>query len=238
MNNNQLVVISSFIKDINFKTPEKSKVLDKVTVKKINNAIDLGIIDNLGRIWISCSKLHVVLRLKTKSDANYFFESIPNKYKANYGGEVYVRWARLISIISSRIEDNPSNKYLPLVFDILNEINQCNDVKVLRLEGETLRNKNLKALKWKRIKNYNLKKDELTGETLNEVKAHFSHIRSVHMYPEISEMIWNGLVVNADTHATITKLSINNENKLYELCYKKGWNLSWYDVYKGYVSKV
>lgn len=237
MNNNQLVVISSFIKDLNFKAPMRSKVLDKVTVKKINNAIEHGIIDNQGHIWICCSKLHVILRVKTKVDAQYLLESISKKYKANYGGNIYVRWASLISIISRRIEDNPSNKYLPLVFEILKEINECNDVKILRLEAKTLREKNLKRLKWQRIKNYNLINDELTGETLNKAKAQFSHIRSVTMYPEISEMLWNGLVINIGTHATITELSINDENQLYELCYNKGWNLGWYDIYKEYIAK-
>ena len=238
MNNNQLVVISSFIKDLNFETPIRSTILDKTTVKKINNAIDQGIIDNQGHIWICCSKLHVILRVKTKVDAKYLLESIDNKYKANYGGDIYVRWASLISIISRRIEDNPSNKYLPLVFDILKEINDCNDVKILRLEAKTLREKNLKRLKWQRIKKYNLINDELTGEILNKFKAQFSHIRSVNMYPEICEMLWNGLVVNIDTHAIITELSINDENELYKLCYDKGWNLRWYDIYKGCVAKA
>lgn len=238
MNNNQLVVINSFIKDLKFKAPIRSMILDKMTVKKINNAIGQGIIDNRGYIWICYSKVHVILRVKTKVDAQYLFESIDKKYKANYGGEVYVRWMSLISIISRRIEDNPNNKYLPLVFDILKEINECNDVKILRLEAKTVREKNLKRLKWQRIKHYNLMNDELTGEILNKDKAQFSHIRSVNMYSEISEMIWNGLVVNIDTHAAITKLSINDENELYELCYKSGWNLSWYNLYKERVAKV
>ena len=35
--------------------------------------------------------------------------------------------------------------------------------------------------------------------------------------------------VNKETHDIITKETINDENELYSLCYKNGWNIEWYD---------
>ena len=38
--------------------------------------------------------------------------------------------------------------------------------------------------------------------------------------------------VNKESHDIITKETINDENELYSLCYKNGWNIEWYDKYK------
>lgn len=38
--------------------------------------------------------------------------------------------------------------------------------------------------------------------------------------------------VNKETNDIITKETINDENELYSLCYKNGWNIEWYDKYK------
>ena len=78
MNNNSLIVFNSDIKDINYKIPQRAKELDKTTVKKIINAINRGKPDSRGLIWINCSTLHTVLRVKTKVDARYLLETIDN----------------------------------------------------------------------------------------------------------------------------------------------------------------
>lgn len=38
--------------------------------------------------------------------------------------------------------------------------------------------------------------------------------------------------VNKETYDIITKETINDENELYSLSYKNGWNIEWYDKYK------
>ncbi|WP_160676435.1 hypothetical protein [Clostridium sp. C8-1-8] len=237
MSDNQLVVIKHPIKDLDFKLPDRANKLDKGTVKKIDNAIKNGGIDNYGHMWVCCSNLHVILRVKTKADARYLLESIDKAEKINFGGKEYVSWASIISIITRRKEDNPDNKYLPLVTEIVNEIDSCSKVYLIRHRLKEDKKENIKKLKHQRIKMYNITRDELTGESLNNVKAQFSHIRSVSMYPDISDMIWNGLIVNADTHALITSISINDEDQLYQLCSTKGWDLGWYDIYMEYVEK-
>ncbi len=46
--------------------------------------------------------------------------------------------------------------------------------------------------------------------------------------------IYNGHIVNESTHDIITRNSINDENELYELCEKLGWNTDWYSTYINY----
>ncbi|MEO2506934.1 hypothetical protein ABHA01_03985 [Clostridium paraputrificum] len=232
MNNKSLIVFNSDIKDINYKMPERAKELDKTTVKKITNAINRGKPDSRGLIWINCSTLHTVLRVKTKVDARYLLETIDKKYKTTYEGEEYVLWSSIISIVEKRREENPKNRYLSLVMDILNEINECDEIQLLRLKAKNLMEQRVKKLKNKRIRSYKLKEDELTNDTLDKKKAEFSHIRSVAMFPELAEMMWNGLIVNKDTHFIITQIGINDEEELYKLCYEKGWNTDWYKTYK------
>ena len=232
MNNKSLIVFNSDIKDINYKMPERAKDLDKTTVKKIINAINRGKPDSRGLIWIKCSTLHTVLRVKTKVDARYILETIDKKYKTTYEGEEYVLWSSIISIVERRREENPKNRYLSLVMDILNEINECDEIQLLRLKAKNLMEQRVKKLKNKRIRSYKLKDDELTNDPLDKKKAEFSHIRSVAMFPELAEMLWNGLIVNKDTHFIITQVGINDEEELYKLCYEKGWNTAWYKTYK------
>lgn len=237
MNDNKLIVINSFINNITFNMPKKAGELDKVTVKKIKNAIGVGIVDTKGVIWFDCSKLHTILRVRTKSDAAYLLETIDNRFKANYNNNTYVRWSSLVSIIAKRIEDNPKNQYLQLVFNILDEINNSNDIKILQIRAKEIQEKNVKKLKKIRIKELKVGNDELTNEKLKKITAEFSHIRSVNMYPEVSEFIWNGLIVNKGTHSIITSENINNEDQLYDLCYKNGWSIDWYNGYKEKISE-
>ena len=232
MNNKSLIVFNSDIRGINYKMPERAKDLDKTTVKKITNAINYGKTDSRGLIWINCSTLHTVLRVKTKVDARYLLETIDKKYKTTYEGEEYVLWSSIISIVEKRREENPKNRYLSLVMDILNEINECDEIQLLRLKAKNLMEQRVKKLKNKRIRSYKLKDDELTNDPLDKKKAEFSHIRSVAMFPELAEMLWNGLIVNKDTHLIITQVGVNDEEELYKLCYEKGWNTAWYKTYK------
>lgn len=230
--NKQLVVINSYLNKINFNMPKKAEELNKITVKKINNALCSGFVDTRGIVWFDCNKLHTILRVKTKKDATFLLETIDDKYKVNYNNVTYVIWSKLVSIIADRIEHNPKNQYLQLVFNMLDEINNSNDVKILQFKAKEVQSKNIKKLKKTRIKQFKIIRDELTNEKLNKTTAEFSHIRSVNMFPLLSEFVWNGLIVNKKTHSIITAESINNEDELYSLCYNKGWNIKWYNEYK------
>ena len=230
--NKDLIIVKSYIKDIRYEMPKKAEELDKRTIKSISNAVGNGIVDSKGFIWFDCSTLHTILRVKTKNDAAYILEKIDNKYKVDYNSRTYVRWSSLLWIVGKRIEENPKNEYLKLILSILDEISNSNDVKVLQDKAKELREKNIKKLKKQRIKELKIVKDELTNEKLDKKSAEFSHIRSVTMYPEFSEFIWNGLIVNKKTHNIITSETVNDEEQLYSLCFRLGWNIQWYDKYK------
>lgn len=227
-----LIIVKSYIKDIRYEMPKKAEELNRRTIKGISNAVGNGIVDSKGFIWFDCSTLHTILRVKTKNDAAYILEKIDNKYKVDYNSRTYVRWSSLLWIVGKRIEENPKNQYLKLILSILDEISNSNDVKVLQDKAKELQQKNIKKLKKQRIKEFKIVKDELTNEKLDGESAEFSHIRSVTMYPEFSEFIWNGLIVNKKTHNIITSETVNDEEQLYSLCFRLGWNIQWYDKYK------
>ena len=227
-----LIIVKSYIKDIRYEMPKKAEELNRRTIKGISNAVGNGIVDSKGFIWFDCSTLHTILRVKTKNDAAYILEKIDNKYKVDYNSRTYVRWSSLLWIVGKRIEENPKNEYLKLILSILDEISNSNDVKVLQDKAKELQQKNIKKLKKQRIKEFKIVKDELTDEKLDGESAEFSHIRSVTMYPEFSEFIWNGLIVNKKTHNIITSETVNDEEQLYSLCFRLGWNIQWYDKYK------
>ena len=227
-----MIIVKSYIKDIRYEMPKKAEELNRRTIKGISNAVGNGIVDSKGFIWFDCSTLHTILRVKTKNDAAYILEKIDNKYKVDYNSRTYVRWSSLLWIVGKRIEENPKNEYLKLILSILDEISNSNDVKVLQDKAKELQQKNIKKLKKQRIKEFKIVKDELTNEKLDGESAEFSHIRSVTMYPEFSEFIWNGLIVNKKTHNIITSETVNDEEQLYSLCFRLGWNIQWYDKYK------
>ena len=104
-----LIIVKSYIKDIKYEIPKKAEELNKRTIKGIFNAVGYGLVDSKGFIWFDCSKLHTILRVKSKNDASYILEKVDNKYKANYNCKTYVIWSALMSIISKRVEKNPKN---------------------------------------------------------------------------------------------------------------------------------
>lgn len=228
----QLAVIKSYIKDIKYDMPKKAEELNKMTITKIKNAIGSGIVDSHGIIWFNCSKLHTILRVRTKSDSAYLLESIDNKFKANYNNGNYICWSSLVAIIARRIEIKPDNEYLRLVLSILNDLNEKSEIRLLQLNAKKIQETNVKKLKKTRIKKLKIVNDELTNQKLDKKTAEFSHIRSVTMYPELSEREWNGFIVNKITHTLITNAGVNDEDQLYKLCYTHGWNTSWYNKYK------
>lgn len=227
-----LILVKSYLKDVHYKEPERAQNLNNRTVKAIKNAFDKAILDKRGWIWIEEESIHSLLRVKTKADARYYMEKVPKEYERSINGKKYIRGFTFIAIINKFIEEKGNNKYLPLVNDYYNCINESNDVKVVKMEYARFLKEEKKKLKAKRIKKYKIKVDELTGKKINKKTCEFSHIRSVSVYQEYSDNIENGLIVNKETHDEITMKVINDEDELYDFCLTKGWSLSWYDNYK------
>lgn len=227
-----LVVIKKEIKNLNIPLPKLAASLNHRSSVSILNAANAGFIDNNGIIWIKSETAHTLIRTNTKNNAKYLLETIEDNFKCTINNTDYVRWVKLAYIIMKRKEENPSNKYLPLVLDILKEIEETSDVKLARTEAEIVRKNTIKTLKSTRIKMFKIKKDELTNEHLNKRTAQFSHIRSVAMFPEVSTYLWNGLIINKSTHDIITSLCVNDEEELFSLCITNSWNINWYKEFK------
>lgn len=53
--------------------------------------------------------------------------------------------------------------------------------------------------------------------------------KSIKLYMKYKVILFD---VNKENYDIITKETINDENELYSLSYKNGWNIEWYDKYK------
>ncbi|MCY1542692.1 hypothetical protein D9M68_784530 [compost metagenome] len=105
-------------------------------------------------------------------------------------------------------------------------------VEVIRLKHTEFVAEIRSQLKAKRIQQYNIQSDELTGQYLNIRTAEFHHIRRQSINVDLISMIWNGLIVNKDTHALITSRNVSDEYDLISLCQEMGWNESWFHPYQ------
>lgn len=158
---------------------------------------------------------------------------IPDKFKMNIGQDEYIRGYKILELIAKSIEEDgvgTKGIYLQTSRKYFDSINECDKVKLLRLEYDTSVKEQRKKLKHKRKKKYQIKLDELTGEVLKK-DFEFSHIRSVSMYKSICDNIDNGLLINKSVHKIITEKGINDENELKSLCEEYGWSTSWYKPY-------
>ncbi|WP_330924888.1 hypothetical protein [Candidatus Sororendozoicomonas aggregata] len=95
-----------------------------------------------------------------------------------------------------------------------------------------------RELKRTRIKEFNIISDELTGIKLMVATSEFHHIRRQSVYPYLVNMIWNGLIVNKETHKIITANNINDEYDLRDLCDEMGWSKRWFSDYEEALNKA
>ena len=126
--------------------------------------------------------------------------------------------------------------FYPLVFQksqlFYRAIRDCDHAKVLRYEFYEHLKRIIGSLKQKRINQFEIKRDELTGNPLHLKSCEFSHIRSVSLFPELAGFLENGLIINKTTHDKITSFRINDENELLQLCEQEGWSTDWHEGFK------
>ena len=193
---------------------------------------DSVLIDEKGWMWIKKDKLHSILRT-SKSNAQFLVMKMGDEFKRSFNREIYVRGYKILELIAKTIEENGAGSKginLEASRQFFDTINQCDTVKLQRLEFDYTLKEARKKLKNKRKRKYSIKCDELSGEELKR-EFEFSHIRSFAIYRELSDQIDNGLLVNKETHRLITERGVNEENGLLELCKEQGWNTNWYRSY-------
>jgi hypothetical protein len=226
-------------RDLEIDFPEANSTLAKSTVASINNAIEEGaIIDKGGVLWIKADKLNVVWRTD-KPTARQIVLGIPKgKFRRTINNEEYIRHAEVMKWIFYRLESatGSKEKYLEHTESILLYILKEPAIRIYKLEMALVWGSQKRLLKGERIERYNIHSDELTGVALKP-GSEFSHIISVASDPELADQIWNGLVVNTETHKLITSKGITNHIDLLCLCEEKEWETSWYDNFDNSLNK-
>ena len=126
---------------------------------------------------------------------------------------------------------NKRREYLRLSENIGRAVRDSDFVEVIRLKYREYIEEVKKQLKQQRVKHHNISIDELTNEPLN-INSEFHHIRRQSIYTNMIDLIWNGLVINKETHNIITSQNISEEYGLLDICEEKNWNTDWFYIYE------
>jgi hypothetical protein len=238
----KIISIPATSLELKFETPpETSLKLNKRTFKSIHNAwTENAGIDKTGAVWLPMSNLHTVLRTK-KHIAKYMAENrISPEAKTVEDGRIYIKGTAIISLIDDAIQqasDQKKEHYARYSESMYRAIRDHDKSKIKRVEWNERLGNFRSSLKRTRIAKHSIGADELTGEALHEKESHFSHIRSVRVYKELADKVWNGLVVNKKTHKIITQNDVNDEKELLNVCRENGWQTGWYEDFLQYLQE-
>jgi hypothetical protein len=235
------IVLYKNFSDLDIDFPEANEALAKNTVTRINNAIEEGaIIDKNGVLWIRTDKLDDVWRTDKPTARQMVLQIPEGKFRRTFGGKEYVRSAEVTKWIFYRLESatGTKEKYLKHTKNILQSVIEEPALRVFKLEAALAWQSQKKLLKGERIRRYAINIDELTGTVLKRgLGSDFSHIISAASDPELADQIWNGLVVNTETHKLITAKEITNHEDLLCFCEEEKWSTSWYDDFHNSLNK-
>jgi hypothetical protein len=246
MRKNEIVPIEAYAKDINYNYPDDSFVSNKSVATSIKNAWkESCIIDNRGTLWVSEEKLHIILR-NNPTNTKYLVASMNRNDKMIINNVTFIRGCEVLRLIDNNLQNAgriAREKYLRYSNDNYNSIRDCNEVQLIRAEYYENIKEFKKRLKKKKIQVFAndygiaIEYDELSGEVLTR-GSNFSHIRSCSIYPDLIDNIFNGHIVNEDTHDIITSRGVNDERELLQLCIEMNWNTQWYDSYVRYFGEL
>lgn len=212
--------------------------LNKRSAKSTFNAWTKGaLVDGTGKVWINEEYLSQIWR----TTASYFVDGIAPTDKANFGGIICINYSaviyRLNEIIDSPFPDKRRD-YLRLSENMGKSVRDSECAEVIRLKYSEHIMVLKRELKRTRIKEFNIISDELTGIKLMVTTSEFHHIRRQSVYPYLVNIIWNGLIVNKETHKIITANNINDEYDLRDLCDEMGWSKRWFSDYEEALNKA
>lgn len=231
-----LVPFDNPVKELSYKRPEAFPDTHKTHITRINNAYnETTYFDNHGVMWIEASKLAEIIRTNNTNAQYIISNNIPDEAKIYVGKTIYVRGYEIKRILDKFIQEEGIGKkkqYLKYSERLFNAIRDCDTAENIRNIYQNQLQDSRKKLKVKRIKEYNIKYDELTGKKLIKKISEFSHIRSYALFKNIADKIDNGLIVNKEIHEIITKKGINDEEDLLKLCNENGWKVDWYQKFK------
>ncbi len=237
---NKIVPIFNKSHSIDYNLESIPDRLYKPSAQKTLNAWENGtLVDTIGQVWIISDFLPSIWRTDA-STASFFIGGISNNDKANFGGNDCIKYSAVIYRLNELIQSPISSKrrdYLRVSDDIGKRVRDSDPVEVIQLRYREFIEEVKKRLKQQRIKNYSISSDELTGKILNISLCEFHHIRRQSIYTDMISFLWNGLIINKETHNIITANEISDEYDLKAICEKKGWNTDWFNIYEENLNK-
>lgn len=208
--------------------------LDPGTITKIINAWHLGgLIDGSGNIWLNARYLPQVIRTVGWIAKRYTMNS-KDRDRIELDGETYLRGSRVAYLLTESIMNFrvfSRRDYAEISEGLFHDVRDSSEAKLRQVKFVQQLDATRRKLKRERIKIHRVVNDELTGETLDQRKSEFSHIRAASFYLELSDKVWNGLIVNKETHSLITDRNVADERELLTLCREFGWNRKWAKLY-------
>lgn len=206
-------------------------------ITAIRSAWDkFSFIDCYGRIWINSDGCHTILRT-TRDNALYLVGRLSDSEKFNANAMIFIKGPAICKILDEFCYSAGSlsrENYIRYSQCVYEAIKHSSKARELRAQNYERIRSQICGLKSKRIKQFNISNDELTGDLLFE-NAQFSHIRSVAAFPELSMQVNNGLIINQSTHEQITGLGISDEIELQEFCQRNGWSIDWLHPYREFL---
>jgi len=223
------------LEEIQYNNP----LVQKKVATEIRNAWNDGSrIDDIGRLWVHESYLAKILRT-TRDNVKYEILQLDDDKKYRLQNELLIRGDAVHQMIDYKLQNAGyirREHYLRLSEMYYLAARDSEYARNIRYEHYEHVRENLKRMKTSRLSYIDHNYDELTRRELDRRSSEFSHIRSVSLYPELALYMENGLLVNRDTHRTITNNSINDEGELYRLCIQLNWSVDWYDPFINFLN--
>lgn len=216
--------------------------LNEKTAKSIINALNNGMVDGRGEVWLSKNGLNHLLRKGSKKETALELRRFKQHEKTKIDGEEFVKVSTVNKYLLDKTVRIPNNKMLKCIVGVLSEIFFDPVVENQRELYQKEIKSQLKNLGKVRVKEKSIKYDELTNAPLitsgkNKYEFHHIKARNINGHEKYELDIELGLAVNKDTHLIVTKNNCNDEDDLYKLCLAEGWNIDWYDKVKSELEK-
>lgn len=222
-------------------TPEGD--LYQGTLTEIKNAWrNYAVVDNAGNIWVSINGLRSILRLskRGKKVANIIVDNrISEMDKRWINNKRYIRGTAVGKLIDENIQSSRTfskRNYSRFAQSLYIEFVRNPILELIRARYWDTQEKKIGKLKETRINRLKITHDELTGEKINLRRSHFSHIRSISLYPELAIYPWNGLIIDAKIHHILSTEEIHDEESLRDICLKNNWRIDWLPKYNTYLT--
>lgn len=235
MTNNSLsLYVAKTVKNLSLRVDDEVKKynLNKITEKKIINALEKGIIDSFGRIVFPKETLITLLALNNKRKIEYIVDGLRESDIVVLENKTCIDSAELIKMLIQRKRKNIHQENFKAIYEVLCKIQDDPVVKYECSKHQGEINNLIKNLKSKKIKEFKICFDELTGKKLKR-NSEFHHIREkgIAGNEKYQLNIKLGVIINQDIHKDITKKGIDNEKKLLVYCKANKYKIDWYDIF-------